>query len=120
MTKILIAENEPPQLELLCLLLNEASFEVIPAQDGDLALALAAEHQPDIALLDVVMPGKNGFHVCMQLKRRKQTRHTKVVLYTARTSFADWLKAVEAGAHAFWPKPLPPKLLIQKLKQLSQ
>lgn len=115
---ILLAENEKPQRELLAAELSRAHFEVFEAADGREALEVALKVRPEMALLDVAMPAMSGYEVCMKLRRHRLTRQMKIVLYTARNLVTDSLQAVEAGAEAFWGKPLPLAQLIQRLKSL--
>jgi putative two-component system response regulator len=103
--KVLVVDDLPKNVEILRRALEARGYEVRGAEDGPGALAAVAEHGPDIVLLDVVMPGMDGFEVCRRIKSNPATRLTPVVLVTGLGDREDRIKGIEAGADDFLTKP---------------
>ncbi|MBP8247788.1 MAG: PleD family two-component system response regulator, partial [Phenylobacterium sp.] len=95
-------------------------YEVLIAYDGPTALAIAAKEKPDIVLLDVMMPGMDGFQVCRRLKDDPETRHVPVVLVTALDGRADRIAGLEAGADEFLTKPIDDVMLFARVRSLTR
>src|SRR5690606_17801977 len=93
---------------------------VITAHDGPSALEAAAAEKPDIILLDVMMPGMDGFEVCRRLKDDPSTRHIPVVLVTALDGRADRIAGLEAGADEFLTKPIDDRMLFARVRSLTR
>ncbi len=104
--RVLAVDDDPGALESLAESLGELGYEVWQALDGETALLLAREHQPDVVLLDVLMPGLDGYQVCRQLKEDPQTRLIPVVFLTGYDSRPAKLKGLEAGGSDFLAKPV--------------
>ncbi len=104
--KIIVIDDEILIIKRLEALLIPRHYEVISASNGEAALTLVLQEQPDLILLDVLMPGMNGFEVCRQLKDDPVTRLIPVVLMTALGEVEDRVKGLEAGADDFLTKPL--------------
>jgi PAS domain S-box-containing protein len=104
-SRILVVDDEPMNVELLQAYLT-ADYEIIPAYCGSDALELVLRERPDLVLLDVMMPGMNGYQVCEQIKRSSETRFIPVVLVTALSSREDRLKGIESHADDFLTKPV--------------
>jgi DNA-binding response OmpR family regulator len=119
MTKrVLIADDEPNIVASLEFLMEQAEFEVKIATDGAAALALVADFRPDLVLLDVMMPVKNGYEVCQQLKSDPATRGVKVILLSAKGRDVEVAKGLELGADAYVTKPFSTRELVAKVKEL--
>ncbi len=119
MTKrVLIADDEPNIVASLEFLMEQAGFEVKVAADGGAALALFASFLPDLVLLDVMMPVKNGYEVCQQLKSDPGTRDVKVILLSAKGRDVEVAKGLELGADAYVTKPFSTRELVAKVKEL--
>jgi len=103
--RILIVDDEPMNVELLQAYLI-ADYEIIPAYCGSDALELILKQRPDLVLLDVMMPGLNGYQVCEQIKRSSETRFIPVVLVTALSSREDRLKVSSPMQTTFLPSRL--------------
>jgi DNA-binding response OmpR family regulator len=111
--KVLVVEDDPTVRDVLTTLLGFDGFEVAAAPDGSTGLQLAETMQPDVVLLDVVMPGIDGLEVCRSL--RKRSPETRVVMLTGRGSPEDELDGVAAGADAYLRKPFSPLELLEAL-----
>src|SRR5206468_1010418 len=96
--RILVVDDVEANVRLLEARLSAEYYEVLTARDGEAALRLAATERPDIILLDVMMPGLDGFAVCRKLKEDPETRHIPVVLVTALDGRSDRLAGLESGA----------------------
>lgn len=105
MTRILIVDDEPDIVESLEVMLLKKGYEVLSASSGDDGLEKAKQEQPDLILLDVMMPVMDGFEVCRNLKRLPSTQHIPVLLLTALHELEDKVKGLEAGADDFVTKP---------------
>ncbi|HET7536931.1 MAG TPA: hybrid sensor histidine kinase/response regulator [Candidatus Didemnitutus sp.] len=103
---ILIVDDTPANLSVLVECLSDAGFNLMVAEDGEDALAQTERTQPDIILLDVMMPGLDGFETCRRLKARASTRDVPVLFMTALTDTAEKVKAFEAGAVDYVTKPI--------------
>lgn len=101
-------EDNLDHLKILRVNLERAGFEVLEARDGPAGLACARDRQPDAILLDVAMPGCDGYDVCRSLKADAGTRGIPVVIITAVAGPGDERRSAEAGAVRFLPKPFEP------------
>jgi putative two-component system response regulator len=116
--KILIADDESASRAALEMLLRREGFEVHNASDGSSALAECASFRPDLILLDVLMPGINGFEVCRRIKASPETRLTPVVLITGLSQAEDRIKGINAGADDFLSKPIDMNELLARTRSL--
>ncbi len=110
----------PPIFHLLEARLSAEYFDVLSALNGPDALAICANGHADIVLLDVMMPGMDGFEVCRRLKRDPQTHHIPVVLVTALDQPSDRVRGLEAGAEDFLTKPIDEIALIARVRSLTR
>jgi len=118
--RILVVDDIEANVRLLQAKLEAEYYEVLTAPDGPTALAIAAAEKPDIVLLDVMMPGMDGFTVCRRLKEDLETRHIPVVLLTALDGRADRVAGLEAGADDFLTKPIDDVLLFARVRSLTR
>lgn len=116
--KILIAEDTAQAAELLEAFLPSEEFELAFASDGDQALRKVVSWQPDLILLDVMMPHKSGFEVCKQLRANAATRDIAVLMVTALDQPSDVERAVEAGTDDFLSKPIKQAELLHRVRSL--
>ena len=114
--KILVVEDEPNQVELIEFNLNSEGYEVIVAQDGEEALNLAEEENPDLILLDWMLPKVSGIEVCRQLRRSKMTREIPIVMLTARSEESDKIRGLDIGADDYITKPYSIKELLARVR----
>jgi two-component system cell cycle response regulator len=118
--RILVVDDIESNVRLLEAKLSAEYFEVLTAYDGPTALAIAGSERPDIILLDVMMPGMDGFQVCRRLKEDPTTRHVPVVLVTALDGRADRVAGLEAGADDFLTKPIDDVMLMARVRSLTR
>ena len=102
---ILMVDDTPANLHVLFDLLSESGFEVLVAEDGESALARAQYTRPDLILLDVLMPGMDGFETCRRLKVNPETRNIPVIFMTSLTETVDKVKGLQLGAVDYITKP---------------
>lgn len=118
--RILVVDDVEANVRLLEAKLTLEYFDVLACQDGAAALQMAASEQLDIILLDVMMPGMDGFETCRRLKADPNTNHIPVVLVTALDGREDRIKGLEAGADDFLTKPLDDIVLFARLRSLTR
>ena len=118
--RILVVDDIEANVRLLEAKLTAEYYEVFSAYDGATALAKAVAEKPDIILLDVMMPGMDGFQVCRRLKDDPETRHIPVVLVTALDGRSDRILGLEAGADEFLTKPIDDVMLFARVRSLTR
>ena len=118
--RILVVDDIEANVRLLEAKLTAEYYDVLTASDGPTALAIAAKEKPDIVLLDVMMPGMDGFQVCRRLKDDPETRHVPVVLVTALDGRADRIAGLESGADEFLTKPIDDVMLFARVRSLTR
>lgn len=116
--KVLIADDEPDILEILKYNLEQEGYGVITAKDGDEALERAKKHQPDLVVLDVMMPKKTGVEVCRILRGQSRFRETLIIFLTAVNDEATQIHGLETGADDYISKPISPKVFISRVNAL--
>ncbi len=115
---ILVADDNEANRELLSTLLGQEGYQVISVPDGRQALARLSSDSIDVALLDVVMPGKSGFEVCQAIKSKAETRLIPVVLLTSLTGDGDRIHGIMCGADDFLSKPVNKHELLARVHSL--
>jgi len=116
--KILIADDEPDILEILKYNLSSEGYQVITAKDGDEALDRAKFFHPDMIVLDIMMPKKNGVEVCEILRKQPAFRETLILFLTALSDEGTQVKGLETGADDYVSKPVSPKVFLTKVNSL--
>jgi DNA-binding response OmpR family regulator len=116
--KILIADDEPNIVISLEYLMKRQGYEVSVARDGQEALDMAESVLPDLILLDVMMPHKNGFEVCQALRAQPRFAGTAILMLTAKGRDTDIAKGTALGANAYMTKPFATRDLVEKVHQL--
>ncbi len=116
--KILIADDEPFILELLEVCFEDMPYEIFLAQDGVEALEIIYAKHPDLIILDVMMPGMDGFEICRKIKADSELRAIPIILLSAKGSEDDVKQGEEAGAMMYICKPFSPRQLLYALSGL--
>lgn len=116
--KILIADDEADILEIIQFNLQAEGYEVITAKNGDEAIEKAKKINPDLIILDVMMPYKNGIEVCNQLRMMPAFKETLIVFLTAMSDEYTEIKGLETGADDYLTKPISPRILTSKVNAL--
>ncbi len=117
---ILIADDDPEILTMLGIRLGKKGYEVLEAVDGNQTLALARKHHPDLVLLDVMMPGKNGWEVAKELRSDEQFADVGIVMLTAIGEKVNEMTSPLYGADAFVDKPFDFSDLEAKIKSVLE
>ena len=117
-SRILIADDNEPNRELLEVYLADVDCEIATAVDGSDTLEKVASFEPDIILLDIMMPKLSGFEVCQQLKADPVTRQIMVLMVTALGELGDIERAVEAGTDDFLSKPVNKIELVKRVENM--
>ncbi len=115
MKTVLVVDDEPNIVELLRLYLGREGYVVVAAADGEAALELQRRHDPDLVILDLMLPRIDGFEVCRQIRR---TSDTPILMLTARSDDVDAIVGLELGADDYVTKPFNPRALVARVKAI--
>ncbi|HMJ00554.1 MAG TPA: response regulator [Gaiellaceae bacterium] len=116
--RVLVCDNEEALRALVRGALDLGDYEIVEARDGDESLDLARSCDPDLIVLDMMMPGRTGLEVLAELRRDARYSETPVIMLTARTQAQDRQAAVDAGVSRFLPKPFSPLELASVVEEL--
>lgn len=116
--KILIADDEPDILEILQFNLEQEGYQVTTVKNGDEAIEAAKKSIPDLIMLDVMMPGRNGIEVCNILRSLPPFKNTLIIFLSALSDEGTEVKGLETGADDYLTKPISPKVLVSKVNAL--
>lgn len=116
--KILLVDDEPDILEFISYNLKKEGYKVYTALSGDKAIEIANEKNPDLIVLDIMMPGIDGVEVCRQLRSKKIFKDTLIVFLTARGEDYSEIAGFEAGADDYITKPIRPRVLLARINAL--
>jgi DNA-binding response OmpR family regulator len=116
--RVLIVDDEPNIVLSLEFLLRQQGYEVSVARDGEEALAAAEGWRPDLMVLDVMLPGLDGFEVCRRLRERPENATLKILLLTARGREVERVRGMEEGADAYVRKPFSTRQLMKTVAEL--
>jgi DNA-binding response OmpR family regulator len=118
MARVLVADDNPQNADLLAEYLQASEFEVAIASDGEETLSLVKTFQPDVLLLDIMMPRLSGFEVCKRLKSDSASKNLPILMITALDQPSDVERAVDAGTDDFLTKPIHQTELINRVRAL--
>ncbi len=116
--KILIADDEPFIARSLSYVLEKSGYEIYLARDGEEALRRAIDVKPDLVFLDLMMPKKNGYEVCSEIRNHPELQSVPIILITAKGQKADLERGLEAGANEYMTKPFSPTQVVARVKQV--
>jgi twitching motility two-component system response regulator PilH len=115
MAKILVVDDSPTEVHVLQTILEKNGHEVIVAESGEAGIITAKETMPDVVLMDVVMPGMNGFQATRQLSKQAETANIPVIIVTTKDQETDKVWAMRQGAKDYIVKPVQEKALIERV-----
>ena len=116
--KVLIVDDEHDIVELVAYNLRKEGYTVFTATDGIMGLDIARQEQPDLVVLDVMMPGYDGFEVCRMIRQTLHIANTSIVFLTAKSSEIDQILGLELGADDYIQKPVSPRVLVARVKSV--
>ena len=117
---VLIVDDEPNIVHSLRFLMTDAGLDVRIARDGDAALAAIAQRIPDVVLLDVKLPGSDGYEVCRTIRMNPAWREVRIIMLTARGRDSERAKGLELGADAYITKPFSTRELVEQVKRFLE
>ncbi|KPK38660.1 MAG: chemotaxis protein CheY [Gammaproteobacteria bacterium SG8_47] len=118
MTRILIIDDSPTEIHVLSGILNKNGFDVLTANNGEDGIATAKREKPDLILMDVVMPGMNGFQATRSLTKDPDTEAIPIIIVTTKDQETDRVWGLRQGAKDYLPKPVEESELVNKIKAL--
>ena len=117
-TKILVVEDSPTYLRQIATLLQDRGYHTITAKDGEEALEKTVRENPSLIVLDVILPKKNGFQVCRQLKTSPATQDVKILMLTSKSQDSDRFWGLKQGADDYMTKPFEDEELLGNIAKL--
>ena len=118
MAQILIVDDSPTEIHVLSSILEKLGHTVLTAENGEDGIAKAKETKPDLILMDVVMPGMNGFQATRQLTKDAETSHIPVIIVTTKDQETDRVWGLRQGAKDYLTKPVEEAVLVEKVNNL--
>ncbi|MCK5533838.1 response regulator [bacterium] len=118
--KILVVDDEFDIVDIVKIFLEGKGYEVVSAYNGEDALKLIQKEKPDLIILDVLMPGIDGFEVCQKLKSEKDTMFIPIIFLTAKDQLADKWKGLFMGAVGYITKPFEEERLLGKIEKIFE
>ncbi|MCL6556791.1 MAG: response regulator [Burkholderiales bacterium] len=119
MSKVLVVDDSPTERHFLSEILSKQGYQVIMAESGEEAMEKAKSQRPDLILMDVVMPGLNGFQATRALTRDEETKHIPVIMCTSKGQETDKVWGMRQGARDYLVKPINPDELLRKIAALG-
>jgi len=116
--KILVVDDEPNVIKSLTFVLRKEGYDVSSAANGEDAMTKIRESKPNLMFLDVMMPRKNGYEVCQEVKSDSSLSDIHIIMLTAKGQEADREKGLNAGADELMTKPFSPMMVVDKVKEL--
>jgi twitching motility two-component system response regulator PilH len=117
--KILVVDDSPTERHVLTDMLLKAGYTVVIADSGEQAIEVAKAEIPDVILMDVVMPGMNGYQATRTITREETTRHIPVIMCTSKGQETDKIWGMRQGAHDYMVKPIDSSTLLAKIAALG-
>ena len=117
---ILVVDDSPTERAFMESLLKKSGYEVLFAEDGEMAIERSEAQQPDLILMDVVMPGLNGFQATRAITHAQATRHIPVIICTTKDQETDRIWGLRQGAKDYLTKPIRESDLLEKIRALTR
>ena len=117
MAQVLIVDDSPTEIHVLKTMLEHNGFETLSAESGEAGIELAKEAHPDVILMDVVMPGMNGFQATRQLTKQPDTANIPVIIVTTKDQETDRVWGLRQGAKDYLTKPVSESVLVEKINE---
>ena len=117
--KILVVDDSPTDRQYMIETLKGKGFQIVTAENGEDAVTKAKSELPDLILMDVVMPGLNGYQATRQITRDDATKHIPVIMCTSKGADTDKIWGMRQGANDYLVKPVDPQALLAKIAQLN-
>ncbi len=118
MATVLIVDDSPTETHKLTSILEKSGYSVITASTGEAGVEEAKLNKPDVVLMDIVMPGLNGFQATRQLSKGSQTAHIPVIIVTTKDQETDRVWGLRQGAKAYLTKPIAEKQLLETISSV--
>ena len=117
--KVLIVDDEPNIIVPLEFLMKQNNYDVQTAQTGEIAMDLISDWKPDLILLDIMLPGMDGYEVCQKIRQEKEFRQTKIVFLSAMARSIDIAKGMGLAADDYITKPFAIDYVVGKIKRIT-
>ncbi|MHA1651771.1 MAG: response regulator transcription factor [Candidatus Helarchaeota archaeon] len=118
--KILVVDDEPDVIELVTQILEKEDYQILTANDGEEALQKVHQEHPQVVLLDILLPKKNGYEICQEIKSDKNLLNTIVVMLTVKAFDSDRKQALQVGADYYFTKPFSAVSLLAFLQNILE
>ena len=118
--RILLVEDTEDNRQIVRDLMESAGYDLIEAEDGATGVAMAAEHRPDLILMDIQLPVMDGYEACRRIKAQPELRHIPIVAVTSYALSGDEAKTIEAGCDGYVAKPFSPRQLLAKINEFLE
>ena len=115
---ILVVEDEPNILDSLSFIMKRAGFEVLVARDGDTAIRMMERRPADLILLDIMLPRRDGYEVCREIRANPDWRSVRIIMLTARGRDLDRRKGLRLGADDYVVKPFSTREIVERVQEL--
>jgi twitching motility two-component system response regulator PilH len=118
MPRVLIVDDSPTEIKKISQILSRSGYQVLTAETGEEGIEMVKRESPDVVLMDIVMPGLNGFQATRQLSRDPETQSIPVIIVTTKDQETDRLWGQRQGAKGYLTKPVNDKVLIDTIKSV--
>ena len=116
--RVLVVEDEPNIVDSLTFLMRKAGYDVAVARDGDTAMRSIEDHAPDLVLLDIMLPRRDGYEVCREIRANPDWRSVRIIMLTARGRDLDRRKGLRLGADDYVVKPFSTREIVERVQEL--
>ncbi len=115
--RVLVVEDQEDNMQIMDDMLSSAGYQVIKAVTGDEGVAMAESHKPNLILMDVMLPGLDGYQATRRIKDNAALRHIPIIAVTSYALDGEESRGVEAGCDAYFSKPVSPRVLLAKVRE---